>query len=154
MSIKFGISVAGSESVISFAREAEALGYDYITAGDHVTFRGREMPSVIPQRAIAAGATERIRLMSTILLLPLYNPVIVAKQTSVLDVGCGGRFELGIGIGAESPKEFEACGIPLQQRGSRANESLGIIRRLWTEDVSAKGRHNNFTNVTLLPKPV
>ena len=83
--------------------------------------------------------------MSTVVLLPLYQPMVVAKLTSVLDVASDGRYHMGIGIGGEFPKEFEACGVPVKQRGSRSNEALEVIKKLWTEkDVTFEGR---FTKV-------
>src|SRR5260370_28263683 len=104
--------------------------------------------------AVAAGATTKIKLMSTVVLLPLYTPMVVAKQASVLDVASEGRYHLGIGIGGEFPKEFEACGVPVNQRGSRTNEALEVIKKLWTEDkVTFEGRYSKVSGVTLEPKP-
>ena len=66
--------------------------------------------------------------------------MVVAKLTSVLDVASDGRYHMGIGIGGEFPKEFEACGVPVKQRGSRSNEALEVIKKLWTEkDVIVRG---------------
>jgi probable F420-dependent oxidoreductase len=105
--------------------------------------------------SVAAGATEKIKLMSSIVLLPLYNPVMLAKQTAVLDVTSDGRYHMGVGIGGEFPKEFEACGVPVKQRGSRSNEALELIRKLWTEkNVTFEGRYTRFSGVTLEPAPV
>ena len=72
--------------------------------------------------------------MSTITLLPLYPAVLAAKQAAALDVASGGRFHMGIGVGGELPREFEASGVPVSQRGARTNEALEIMRRLFTED--------------------
>src|SRR5262249_26385646 len=104
--------------------------------------------------SIAAGATTKIKLMSTVVLLPLYNPMVLAKLTSVLDVASNGRYHMGIGIGGEFPKEFEACAVPVKQRGSRSNEALGVIPRLWTEEkVTCDGRYTKFAGVTISPHP-
>jgi alkanesulfonate monooxygenase SsuD/methylene tetrahydromethanopterin reductase-like flavin-dependent oxidoreductase (luciferase family) len=76
-------------------------------------------------------------------------------MTSVLDVASNGRYHMGIGIGGEFPKEFEACGVPVKQRGSRSNEALEVITKLWTQkDVTFEGRYTKFSGVTLAPHPV
>jgi probable F420-dependent oxidoreductase len=153
-SIEFGVALTSVNNVVDFARSAERLGYDYLTCGEHVMFHGPVSNSLIAL-AMAAGATEKIKLMSSIVLLPLYNPVMLAKQTAVLDVASGGRYHLGIGIGGEFPKEFEAIGVPVKQRASRSNEALELIRRLWTEkDVTFEGRYSRFSGVTLEPPPL
>jgi probable F420-dependent oxidoreductase len=123
--------------------------------GEHMMFHGPVSNSLI-SLSVAAGATTKIKLMSTVVLLPLYNnPVAVAKMASVLDVASDGRYHFGVGIGGEFPKEFEACGVPVKQRGSRTNEALEVIKKLWTEkDVSFDGRYTKFTGVTLAPSPV
>jgi probable F420-dependent oxidoreductase len=152
-SIEFGVALTSVKGVVEFARSAERLGYDYLTCGEHVMFHGPVSNSLIAL-AMAAGATEKIKLMSSIVLLPLYNPVMLAKQAAVLDVASGGRYHLGIGIGGEFPKEFEAIGVPVKQRASRSNEALELIRRLWTErDVTFNGRYSRFSGVTLDPAP-
>jgi alkanesulfonate monooxygenase SsuD/methylene tetrahydromethanopterin reductase-like flavin-dependent oxidoreductase (luciferase family) len=62
---------------------------------------------------------------------------------------------MGIGIGGEFPKEFEACGVPVKQRGSRSNEALEVIKKLWTEkNVSFDGRYSKFSGITIGPHPV
>src|SRR5215472_13721564 len=136
------------------ARLAENLGYDYLCSGEHMMFHG-PVPNSLITLAVAAGVTSRIKLMSTVVLLPLYTPMVLAKMTSVLDVASEGRYHMGIGVGGEFPKEFEACGVPVKQRGSRSNEALEIITRLWTEkDVSFDGRYSKFSGVTLDPQPI
>jgi probable F420-dependent oxidoreductase len=153
-SIEFGVALPSVKGVGEFARLAERLGYDYLTCGEHVMFHGPVSNSLIAL-SVAAGATEKIKLMSSIVLLPLYNPVMLAKQTAVLDVASDGRYHMGVGIGGEFPKEFEACGVPVKQRGSRSNEALELIRRLWTEkNVTFEGRYTRFSGVTLEPAPV
>ena len=153
-SIEFGVALTSVKGVVEFARLAERLGYDYLTCGEHVMFHGPVSNSLIAL-SVAAGATEKLKLMSSIVLLPLYNPVMLAKQTAVLDVASGGRYHMGVGIGGEFPKEFEACGIPVKQRASRSNEALEVIKKLWTEkNVTFEGRFLKFSGVTISPSPV
>lgn len=151
--VEFGIGLRRLDDVAANAGQAEALGYDFLSTGEHVFFYGPVGNGLI-SLAAAAGATRRIKLMSTITLVPLYPPALLAKQTAALDVVSGGRFHLGVGVGGEFAKEFEACGIPLGERGARTNEALEVITRLWTEDdVTFAGRFTRLPGVTLNPKP-
>jgi probable F420-dependent oxidoreductase len=154
-SVEFGSTLTSSKGIPAMAQRAEQMGFDYVVTGEHMMFHGPVSNSLIAL-SVAAGATTKIKLMSTVVLLPLYNnPVAVAKMTSVLDVASDGRYHFGVGIGGEFPKEFEACGVPVNQRGSRTNEALEVIKKLWTEkDVSFDGRYTKFTGVTLAPAPV
>ena len=152
--IEFGAALPEIKGIPEFAQRAESLGYDYLGSGEHMMFHGPVSNSLI-SLSVAAGATTKIKLMSTVVLLPLYTPIAVAKMTSVLDVASDGRYHLGVGIGGEFPKEFEACGVPVNQRGSRTNEALEVIKKLWTEkNVSFDGRYTKFSGVTLAPAPV
>ncbi len=152
--IEFGIGLRRLDNVAADAQEAEALGYQFVTTGEHVFFYGPIGNSLI-SLAAAAGATKTIKLMSSITLVPLYPPALLAKQVAMLDVVSNGRFNLGVGVGGEYAKEFEACGVPIKERGARTNESLEVMKRLWTEDdVSFEGRFTRFSGVTLNPRPV
>ena len=131
--IEFGISLRQSDNVVEEAREAETQGYDFLTAGEHMFFHGPTTNGLITL-AGAAAATTRIRLMTSITLIPLYPAAVLAKQIATLDRLSGGRFNLGVGVGGEYPKEFEACGVPVNQRGPRTDESLDVMIRLLTED--------------------
>lgn len=151
---EFGISLHRVDGIADAAREFEELGYDYLTCGEHVSFNVPVSNSFI-SLAVAAGATSRIKLMNSIALVPLYPAALLAKLGAALDVASAGRFHLGVGVGGEIPREFEACGIPLKERGPRTNEALGLIRRLWTEEsVTFAGRFNTFNDVSIAPGPV
>ena len=154
MDVEFGIGLRRVDTVATDAKLAESLGYDFVSTGEHVFFYGPIGNGLI-SLATAAGATERIKLMSTITLVPLYPPALLAKQVAALDRVSNGRFNFGVGVGGEYPKEFEACGVPVGERGARTNESLEVMTRLWTEDeVSFAGRFSQLPGVTLDPKPV
>jgi probable F420-dependent oxidoreductase len=134
----------------------EELGLEYLSSGEHF-MRGNPpgaTQAALPLLAVAAGATERIRLLSSIILAPFYHPLMLAKFTTTLDIASGGRLTLGVGVGGEFPEEFEAAGLNVRQRGRRTNECLEALRRLWTEDrVSYQGRHFQLNDVTINPKP-
>ena len=151
--LTFG-TMLGATGVVEFAQRAEALGFDMLGCGEHVMFHGPMSNSFI-SLAVAAGATTRIKLMSTIVLLPLYPAALVAKMSAALDIESNGRYYLGVGVGGEYPKEFEACGVPVHERGARTNEALEVIKRLWTErDVTFDGRFTTLNEVSLDPAPV
>jgi probable F420-dependent oxidoreductase len=151
--IQLGIALHRVDDVAGAAREFEEQGFDYVTCGEHVSFNVPTSNSFI-SLAVAAGATSRIKLMNSIALVPLYPAALLAKLTSALDVASGGRYSLGVGIGGEIPREFEACGVPLRERGARTNEALEVIRRLWTEPtVTFAGRFNTLHDVSIAPQP-
>ena len=156
--LHFGAGLTlGAAETNSQARWMEELGYEYLSAGEHFMRGNPPGPThaALPLLGVAAGATERIRLLSSIILTPFYHPLMLAKFASTLDIASGGRLTLGVGVGGEFPVEFEAAGLNVRQRGSRTNECLEVVRRLWTQDrVSFKGRHYQLEDVTLNPPPV
>lgn len=142
------------DQVLDMARKVENLGFDSIWVGDHVSFYIPILESLTLLSFVAA-ATERVRIGTGVYLLPLRHPTTTAKVTSTLDVLSGGRLDLGVGVGGEFPPEFEACGVPVNQRGSRANEAIEILRKLWSgEKVEHAGTNFQFGPVALAPKPV
>ncbi len=152
--IEFGVSLRLLGGAKDEARNAEALGYDYLLTGEHIMFHGPTSNNLVALAA-AAGATERIKLMSGIVLVPLYPPPLLAKQASVLDVVSDGRFSLGIGVGGEFPKEFEAMNVPVGQRGSRTNEALEILDLLLREkNVSYEGKYTTLDDFSISPRGV
>ena len=152
--LEFGITLSQPADVAAEASAAEALGYDFVSTGEHVFFYGPNTNGLITLAA-AAGATRRIKLLSSITLAPLYNAALLTKQIVTLDVVSNGRFHLGVGVGGEFAKEFEACGVPVTERGARTNEFLEIFSRLCSEtDVEFEGRFNRIPGLTLAPKPL
>jgi probable F420-dependent oxidoreductase len=150
--LQFGISIRGTE--IDHVTAIEALGFDSVWTGEHMLFYGPVTDGLITLAAFA-GMTSRIKIGSAINLLPLRPPVVVAKAVSTLDLVSKGRFLFGVGVGGEFPQEFEACGVPHHERGQRANETIDICRKLWTEDhVTYAGKIFHLHDITMLPKPV
>ena len=155
--IQFGFgALRNTTHVAEDARELEELGFDIMGMPEHL-MSGNPPNSTclsIPVLAVAAGATEHIRLLSTVVLLPIYQPVTLAKMVADLDIASNGRYIFGIGIGGEFKDEFRAAGIPVNQRGRRGDEILTIARRLWTEEhVTFKGKYYEADDVTLNPPP-
>jgi probable F420-dependent oxidoreductase len=129
----------------------EALPIDSLWVGGHVASRNPS-PEAMVQLARLAGLAQRVRIGTSILLLPLYPPAIIAKQIADLDQHTGGRVSLGIGVGGEYPQEFRACGVPLTERGARTDEAIELIRKLWTgEEITHRGRFFPIEQVRILP---
>ena len=158
--VTFGcnLGVEGYWDVAGFARRAEELGFDRVTVGEHVMDGNPPRPTLlgIPAMAAAAGATHTLRVMTGIVIAPLYNPVLLAKLVTTLDVVSQGRLEFGIGISGqrETRVEFDALDIPVRTRGRRTDEMLQVMKRLWAEEhVTHHSRFFSFEDVTLLPHP-
>lgn len=155
--IKFGVQLpwGGSGRVpIEEAERLEELGYDSVWTGEHIFFYVPTFDAFTVMAAIAAR-TRRITVGSAVVLLPLRPPALTAKEAASVDIISGGRLVLGIGVGGEYPKEFVACGVPVEERGRRANEAIRMLRLLWSEDeVTYEGRFYRLEGVSLRPKPV
>jgi alkanesulfonate monooxygenase SsuD/methylene tetrahydromethanopterin reductase-like flavin-dependent oxidoreductase (luciferase family) len=140
--------------VTAHARRAEEAGFDAIACGEHLFFHGPTANAFVALAA-AAGATDRIRLLSALTILPLYPVALAAKLIATLDGVSGGRFDLGIGVGGEFPPEFDAAGVPVNERGRRTDEALHLLARLFTgAPVHADGRYSTFSGQELAPVPV
>ena len=155
--LHFGASMAlPAERTAEQARLMEQLGFEYLGAGEHF-MRGRPpgpTHAALPLLAVAAGATERIRLLSSVALAPFYHPLVLARMTATLDIASHGRLTLGVGVGGEFPMEYENAGISIRQRGRRTDECLDALRRLWTDDaVSMAGQHYTLDAAAINPKP-
>lgn len=134
-------------------RQAEALGFDGVAAGEHLFFHGPVSNGFVTLAA-AAGATSRVRLISALTLLPLYPPALAVKLATGLDQVSGGRFEWGVGVGGEFPPEFAAAGVDPAERGARADEALELARLLWTgRPVTFDGRFASVAGLALQPGP-
>lgn len=114
-------------------------------------------PTLEPLTAIAAVAarTRRLKFGTAVLVLPFRSPILAAKTLATLDVLSDGRVFPAVGVGLDQRREWEAAGVPPGTRGSRTDEAIEVIRRLWLEDeVTYKGSYFTLDRVRLLPKPV
>ena len=159
--VRFGISVGGfsgevpgRQSLIELARKAEALGFDSVQVGDHIQWHAPILEATALMATFAA-VTERVRIASDVIILPLRDPVLIAKTIASLDVLSGGRVIFGVGVGGDHPSDFAAMRIPMKERGARANESLEIVKGLWAnERFSYEGKHFNIRDVAIAPRPL
>src|SRR5580692_6947638 len=154
--IRFGAmaTAADREHALKTVNTLSEWGYESIWTGDHVAFTG-PIDDSLTQLTYLSALKPGLIFGTSIYLLPLRHPVPVAKMVATVDRLMGaGRFIFGVGVGGEFPREYEACGVPLKQRGGRANESIEIIKRLWTgEPVEYHGKYFSFGKITMAPKP-
>jgi probable F420-dependent oxidoreductase len=153
--VRFGVEVPHRPELLGpVATRAEALGFDSVWIGDHLAFHNPTLDSLAALSYVAA-LTCRVRIGPCVYLLALRHPSVVAKLVASLDVLSGGRLVFGVGVGGEFPKEFEAAGVPLRERGARVDEGIAVCRALWgPSPASFDGRFTRFTDVGLEPKPV
>ena len=136
------------------AELAESAGYDSLWAGDHVSFHNPILDITVALAAFAAW-TERITIGAGVVLLPLRHPSLVAKEYASLDYLSGGRLLLGVGVGGEGGKDFEAVGVRLSERGVRTDEAMQALRLLFSgPGASFAGRFFAFEGITIEPSAV
>lgn len=151
---QFGVMYTQLEDLVGpveLAQKAEAWGYDSFFAPDFAL-----EPCLDPLVLLAAVAqgTARIRLGTGVLVIPYRHPLALAKAAATLDRLSAGRLILGVGVGGR-PREFEAMGLDLRERGGLAEEKLSLLRRfLAGERVTHQGRYHQFTEIALVPRPV
>ena len=146
-----------AQELIEFGIKAEKLGYDSLWVWDHVLLGVDPHFPIIDALSLLTAlsvATKSINLGTGILVLPVRNPVLLAKQLSTMDLISGGRLLLGMASGWYK-REFDALGVPFNQRGKIMDENLDIITRLWREDmVTAEIGPYNMRGSVMFPKPV
>ena len=160
LSQPFEADVTGADQ-IRVAQRAEELGYDmipipehFVVSNSHVELSGPHYLHSTVAQAFLAGATQRIRLISTVTLLPLQHPVVMAKALSTADWMSNGRIGVTFGVGWDA-EEFKTIGVPFSERGRMADEYLAAIIELWTSDSPEfDGKYVAFKDVTFEPKPV
>jgi probable F420-dependent oxidoreductase len=149
--------VNDAETLTTTARLAEDSGFDSIWASDHVlTPREHERygnaADIIVTLSYMAAITKRMELGTSVLLLPMRNPLVVAKQFATLDVFSGGRTILGVGVGWLKD-EFRFMNADFGQRGKRMDEYIEILQKLWTEEDPVHDGTHRFGGVSFNPKP-
>jgi probable F420-dependent oxidoreductase len=139
------------ENVVNFAKKCEAMGLHSIWTIDRIAYDNLE-PLIL--LAAVAGATQKIRIGTSVLLPGLRHPALLAKIVATLDFISNGRLTIGVGFGSRE-NDFTAVEVPFEGRGSRAVECIQLMKRLWTEEkVTHKGRFFNVQNLTLGPRPI
>jgi len=178
MEFGFGVPsrgpLASLENIVALAQKGEELGFDIITVSDHIVVPNT-IDSIYPYNetgeftssqsgeymeqlttvAYLAGVTSRIKLLTSVMVLPHRAPVLTAKMLATIDVLSQGRLIVGCGVGWME-EEFEAIGAPpYAERGAVGNEYLRVFKELWTSDEpSFDGDYASFSNIAFAPKPV
>jgi len=155
--MKFGLAPVQSkprfEAMTAQAALAESVGFETLWAHEHHS-QAMMYPDPLMALALLAGATQRVRLGTNMLLLPIHHPVRVAQTGAMLDVLSGGRLRLGVANGY-SPRDLLAFGAPRTRRGARLEAGIRLIRELWLGgEVSAEGDEYRLDGFTLFPPPV
>ena len=150
-----GISLAERvPEMIAQVRAAREAGFASLWFPHHWLTHPLQMLQITPVMGYIAAHAHGMTIGPNILILPPLNPVHVAEEAATLDVLTGGNFILGLGLGYRQP-EFDAFGIPLSERAPRFNESIALMRRLWTEDrVTHRGRFYTVNDAGISAKPV
>lgn len=161
----------GNDPIVirDFAQTAEALGYSHLLLPDHVlgaVHEGRDPPLSGPYDentpfheplvlfAYLAGITTRIAFSTGILILPQRQTALLAKQAAELAILSENRFRMAVGVGW-NPVEYEALGVPWEERGQREEEQIEVLRRLWSEHVvDFRGKYHRIDRAGILPRPV
>src|SRR5262245_52620879 len=154
--IRFGAMAATTDREQA-RRAIDAIagwGYEIVWTGDHVAFTGPISDPLVQLTYLSALRPE-LTYGTSVYLLPLRHPTTVAKVVATLARLLGaGEFVVGVGVGGEFRREYEACGVPVKERDGRADEAIQLIKRLWTEpSVEHHGRYFNFGAVRMEPKP-
>ena len=153
--------LASTEAIVTVAQQAEALGFDSVWVSDHIVVPRSAIPRFgevffepFTTLAYVAGKTQRIRLGTSVIILPYRHPLFMGKALATLDVLSGGRLIVGAAVGWLA-EEFEALGIPFTERGARSDEALKVMRVLWTEaEPKFEGRFFRFGQIKAEPKPL
>lgn len=140
---------------------AEELGFDGVFIPDHVVAMpatvehyGPNWPDPLALLAYLAGKTSRIRLGTSVVVLPYRNPLAVAKAAATVDQASGGRLIFGVGVGWDEA-EFKVLNIPFEDRGRISDEYLGLIKAAWaSEFVGFEGKYFSFQRVGFAPRPL
>jgi probable F420-dependent oxidoreductase len=181
--MKFGIRLPNSgplasrKAIFEAAKTAEDLGYDSVWVHDHIVWgteqhkthlsagsaealTEQQLPNFyesLTTLSVLAGLTDKVKLGVAVIILPLRNPVVLAKQASVLDVLSGGRFLMGVAPGAPkiTEKEFEAVNVPYHERGKITDDYIKAIKAIWTMPLATySGKYVSFRDLQIFPKPL
>jgi len=156
--VRLGVETSSLERTLGkvdgrLVAELESLSVDSLWVGGHVASTNPTPESIVALTRLAT-MSNKAHVGTSVLLLPLYQPAIIAKQLADLDRACDGRLIVGVGVGGEYPSEFEACGVPLEGRGRRTDEALRLIRQLWTaQPIDHHGEFFDFSGVRIHPPP-
>lgn len=127
MKVGIGLPISDPAVLLDWARRADAGPFSTLGLLDRLVY---DNPEPLVALAAVAGATSRIRVQTEVLLAPLREPALLAKQAATLDRISGGRFVLGLGVGGRDD-DHEVAGVDIRTRGRRLDEQMAVMRRVW-----------------------
>lgn len=159
--VDLGPEFDSGDSIMACARAAEAAGFDAVAVTDHpmpddewMRAGGHHALDPFVALSFAAAATTRLRLLTYVYVLPYRNPFLSAKAAASLDVASGGRLIFGVAAGYLEP-EFAALGVPFEERVTRTDDAIRLIRRAWSEEgLHVENSYLRAQGHTQLPHPV
>jgi probable F420-dependent oxidoreductase len=166
--VRIGVSLLNNQGIenvhalVDLASRADELGFDSVWVHDHVfnvghvldRIGGRPYYEPLTLLSFVAARTRRVRLGTSVLVLPYHNPVRLAKAAATLDVLCGGRLVMGVGVGLIE-KEMQAMGTPFAERGAYTDEAIAVMRALWSaEEPRFAGKYYRFEGMKFSPRPL
>jgi len=166
--VRIGVSLLNNQGIenahalVDMASRADELGFDSVWVHDHVfnvghvldRIGGRPYYEPMTFLSFVAARTRRVRLGTSVLVLPYHNPVRLAKAAATLDVLCGGRLVMGVGVGLIE-KEMQAMGTPFAERGAYTDEAIAVMRALWAaEEPRFAGKYYRFEGMKFSPRPL
>src|SRR5882724_3206012 len=141
------------DEIIAEAQAVEASGWDGCFLTEHHQQEDGYLPNPLLLAGLVGMKTQRIKVGTCVLLLPLHHPVHVAEDCAVIDLATKGRLILSIGAGYQ-PLDYQAFGVPAERPGARMEEALAVVRRAWTgEPFSFAGELFQYENVRITPTP-
>ena len=159
MSVKIGVagsSVAARAGRATFLRYIDTLeeqGWDSVWFSDRIVGAAWRMDPFAGM-AITAGRTERLKFGTSVLIMSVRSPVTAARELATIDMLAPGRLVVGVGVGQESPLEYEAMGVRKRDRGKRLDEAIVLMRRLWAEDrVTYESDFIKLTDASIQVRP-
>jgi probable F420-dependent oxidoreductase len=159
MSVRVGLGFlqfpfSGPEAFWRWVDQCEDTGVDSLWLSERIVSTQNYLEPLSALAAIA-GRTRRIKFGMSTVVLPLRDPTILAKECATIDYLSMGRFLPMFGVGNDIAPEWQAMNVSPKTRGSKSNEMLGLLTRLWSEDsVTHHGRYFDLDNVTIAPKPI
>ncbi|MYI82534.1 MAG: TIGR03619 family F420-dependent LLM class oxidoreductase, partial [Chloroflexi bacterium] len=154
--------VEDPEDLLDLAERAEGTGFSSVWVSHHILNAGyvgerlglKPYWDALTLLSWVAARTERVRLGTSVLVLPYLHPMALAKQLATIDVMCGGRLDVGVGVGS-MPEENEALGIDYHTRGAVADECIDVMKALWADGAASyAGTHYAFQDAVASPKPL
>jgi probable F420-dependent oxidoreductase len=159
MSVKIGASGAslaareGRETFLRYIDTLEEIGWDSVWFSDRIVGPAWRMDPMAGM-AITAGRTENLKFGTSVLIMSVRSPVTMARELATIDMLAPRRLVVGVGVGQESPVEYEAMGVRKRDRGKRLDEAITVMRKLWSQDkVTYESEFIKLTDATIGVRP-